>query len=104
MCTNLKLLIVLESYMHGLFIKRIREVLVCKEPEGGGTGSLVLCKTATPKSTVPNPQSTEIMSLALCPDQSCVKIIIRFKAISFSTYICDYLTYLEHYGAGQNRK
>ena len=60
------------------------------EPEGGGTGSLVLCKTATPKSTVPNPQRTEIMSLAFWPDQSFIMKqkskgeLVTVKAISFS--------------------
>lgn len=37
---------------------------------GGGSGSLVLCKTIVPDSTVTNPQSTETMLLALWPAQS----------------------------------
>lgn len=40
-------------------------------PETGcGSGSLVLCKTIVPESTVVKPQSTETMLLALWPDQS----------------------------------
>lgn len=38
--------------------------------DGSFSGSLVLCKTIVPESTVMNPQRTETMLLALWPDQS----------------------------------
>lgn len=38
--------------------------------EGSFSGSLVLCKTIVPESTVINPQRTDTMLLALWPDQS----------------------------------
>lgn len=65
MCTNLEVIYSIRIvYVLFIYLKIKRSVSMCQEPEGGGGGSLVLCKTATPKSTVPNPQSTEIMSLA----------------------------------------
>lgn len=34
----------------------------------GGSGSLVLCNTVVPDNTVINPQSSDVILLALCPE------------------------------------